>query len=243
MDKFFSAVLVLVFLLIVPVSTYAIEFPSFGNLLFPSFRTFPFPSDDPEPSATPDPSPSATPLPSPVTVLEITDVDPSSANFMQEFVLTGTNFGSTPGGVNFRAYNQSFSLGGAPIVSWSNTEIKAKVPAVKKGSYRIQVITVDNKKSNEVRFVVKNGEPYINSTSLKYTNGEYELTFQGREFGRRGSIDIYSGPDFVGYGIISYWSSSKVRFSPPDLPGQEYGFQITTADGRKSSFKFFTVGN
>ena len=234
-------------LLAVPI---AISF--FNPFPFPSLNPFPFPtntpeaSSTPEPSATPTPSTSATPAPSISTAVEIDDVDPSSANFMQEFTLTGFNFGSTTGSVNFRASNQSYPSGGAPIVSWSDTEVKAIVPAVKKGSYRIQLITSNNKKSNEVKFTVKNGQPIVNSSSIKSLNGEYELTFQGTEFGtKRGSIDIYVGnsSNLAGNGIIKYWSSSKIRFELPNLPHQEYGFQISTSDGRKSSLKYFAVGN
>jgi len=163
---------------------------------------------------------------------------------MQEFTLTGLNFGSTAGSVSFRYYNQSYSSGGAPIVSWSPTGIKAKVPAVKKGSYRIQVITSENKKSNEIKFTVKNGQPVINSTSVRLLNGEYEIVFEGKEFGsKRGSIDIYADNNLAGNGQIRYWSSSRVRFGLPALPNQEYGFQISTSDGRKSSLKYFTLGN
>lgn len=163
---------------------------------------------------------------------------------MQEFILTGFNFGANPGSISFRYYTQSYSSGGAPIVSWGNNEIHAKVPAVKKGSYLIQVITSDKKKSNEIKFSVLNGQPTITSTSLSINNGDYELVFQGTEFGsKRGSIDIYVGSNLAGNGVIGYWSSSRIRFTIPSLPHQEYGFQITTSDGRKSSFKFFTVGN
>lgn len=234
-------------LLAVPI---AITF--FNPFPFPSIKPFHFPTHTPVPSSSPfssaspaqTPSPSPTPAPSISTAVEIDDVDPTSANFMEEFTVTGFNFGSNPGGVSFRYYNQGFPSEGAPIISWSNTEIKAKVPGVKKGSYRIRVTTSDNKKSNEIRFTVKNGQPVINSTSVRFLDGEYELVFEGSEFGfKRGSIDIYAGDSLAGNGIIKYWSSSRVRFELPELPNQEYGFQITTSDGRQSSLKFFTLGN
>lgn len=230
-------------LLAVPI---AISF--FSPFPFPSFKPFPFPTSTatPAPSAVPSqtPSPTITPAPSVTTAVEIDDVNPSSANFMQEFTLTGFNFGQNPGSISFRNFNQGFSSGGAPIVSWSDQEIKAKIPAVKKGYYRIQVITADAKKSNEIKFTVKNGQPVINSTSLRAVNGEYEFVFQGTEFGsRRGEVSIYLGSTIAGKGIIEYWSSSRVRFEFPPLPHAEYGFQIQTSDGRQSSFKFFTVGN
>ena len=235
----------LISLLAVPI---AITF--FNPFPFPSLKPFPFPTSTPAASATPLPSPtptlspSITPAPSFTTAVEIDDVQPGSANFMQEFTLTGFNFGANPGSVSFRYYNQSYSSGGALIISWGNNEIKAKVPAVKKGSYRIQVITADKKKSNEKSFNVKNGQPIITSTSISVVNGEYELVFQGTELGsKRGSVDIYAGSNLAGNGDIKYWSSSRVRFGLPALPHQEYGFQISTSDGRKSSLRYFTVGN
>jgi hypothetical protein len=222
----------------------------FNPFPFPSIKPFPFPSKSPaatlspSPTATPVQSASPTPAPSISTAVQIEDVDPSSANFMEEFTLYGVNFGANPGSVSFRYYSQNFSSGGAPIVSWSPTEITAKVPAVKKGSYRIQVVTQEGKKSNEVRFSVSNGQPVVNSNSVRLLNGEYELVFEGSEFGsRRGSVDIYLGSNLAGNGIVKYWSSSRVRFELPDLPKAEYGFQITTYDGRKSSFKYFNIGN
>lgn len=226
--------------------TIAISF--FSPFPFPSLKPFPFPTSisTPAPTSTPVPStiPSATPAPSVTTAVEIDNVNPSSANFMQEFTVTGFNFGQAPGNINFRQYNQSFSSGGAVATFWSETEIKAKVPAVKKGSYRIQVITADGKKSNEIRFSVNNGQPIVNSTSVRLLNGEYELVFEGKEFGsRRGEVNIYADSNIEAKGIIKYWSSSRVRFELPDLSHREYGFQIQTSDGRQSSLKYFTVGN
>ena len=219
---------------------------SSGLFDFPSIKPFPFPSKTPKPTKTPEPTsgPTATPVPTPVsTRFEITDVEPSSANFMAEFTVYGTNFGSSAGSVSFRASNQSFSSGGAPIVSWTDTEIVARVPAVAKGSYRIQVIRSDGQKSAEEKFSVKNGQPIVNSNSIVVEDGEIEMTFVGKEFGRRGTIDIYDGGTFAGHGILRSWSTSRIRFDLPNLVRKQYGFQITTADGRKSSLKFFTVGN
>lgn len=219
---------------------------------FPSFKPFPFPAISPSPIAsalpssnpTPSQSSSPTPAPSISTAVEIEEVEPSSANFFEEFKIKGLNFGSQTGSVSFRYYNQSFVSGGAPIISWTNNEIRAKVPAVKKGSYRIRVITSEGKKSDEARFNVKNGQPIINSTSINSTNGQYEFIFQGTEFGySRGEINIYADNNVIAKGIIKSWTSSRVRFELPSLPSQEYGFQIQTADGRPSSLKYFTVGN
>lgn len=248
--RLFAFIIVLFLMLFDLKSVSAIDFPTGGVFSFPSIKPFPFPSKTPKPSKTPEPTtnpsstPTPTPSPTPVsTKFEITNVDPSAANFMEEFTIFGSNFGTNPGSVSFRAYNQSFSSGGAPIVSWTNSEIKAKVPALRKGSYRIMVIRADGQKSNEERFSVKNGQPIVNSNSIKVENGEYEMTFQGTEFGKRGSIDIYNGSDLAAQGIIRSWSTSRIRFELPSLPRHEYGFQITTADGRKSSLRFFTVGN
>jgi len=243
------AFFIVLFLLLFDLSSVSAQ--NFSSFNFPAFSTFPFPSKTPKP--TPTSQPSSTPVPSspasipsssPVpTVLEIDDIDPTSADFMEEFIIYGGGFGTTPGSVNFRNPNQSFSSGGAVVVSWSEDEITATVPALKKGSYRIQVVTSDNKKSAEEKFTVRNGQPIINSTSLSNNNGKWELTFQGSEFGRRGTMDIYKGDSFSTKGIIKSWTSSRIRFEIPAIPHGEYGFQITTADGRKSSLKFFTVGN
>lgn len=250
MKKLIAFVIVLFAMLFDLRAVMALEFPSSGLFgSFPSTRPFTFPSKTPKPtsSANPTSTPIASATPAPTsapTLLEIEDIEPNSANFMDEFVIYGANFGTGTGSVSLRVSNQNYSSGGAPIVSWTDNEIKARVPAVRKGAYRVQVITSDGKKSNEIRFSVKNGQPIINSSSISLVNGEYEMTFQGTELGsRRGSVDIYNGDSLAGNGIIKSWSSSKVRFDLPALPNHEYGFQITTSDGRKSSLKFFTVGN
>ncbi len=249
------ALVVIVFVMLFDLeSVFALDMPKIsGNPFGSSFSSvfpsgnFPFPSKTPKPSASATATPTAAPTatPAPTTVFEITDVEPSSANYMQEFRIFGTNFGDSAGSVSFRQSNQSFVSAGAPIVSWSNTEIVAKVPALKKGYYRIQVVRADGQKSNEERFSVKNGQPIVNSNSISAVNGKYEMTFQGTEFGSRrgGVINIYDGSTVAANGIIKYWSSSKVRFELPNLPRKQYGFQIQTADGRQSSLQFFTVGN
>lgn len=232
-------------LLAVPIAiTFLNPFPSLRPFTFPGSSQTPAPTATPAPSVSPTQNPASTPAPTVNSEVEIEDVDPSSANFMQEFTLTGFNFGANPGSVSFRYYTQNYVTAAAPVVTWSNNEIKAKVPAVKKGYYRIQVITENGKKSGEVKFTVKNGQPVINSTSVSVINGVYEFTFQGLEFGSsRGGINIYSGQSLAGKGVIKYWSSSKVRFGLPALPNGEYGFQIQTSDGRLSSLKYFTAGN
>lgn len=239
--------LVSIFTLTSASSVSAFDFPSssgvFGNFPFPSIK--PFPSKTPQPSNLPSstPNPSASSTPNPSTKLEILDIDPSSANYMDEFTIEGTAFGGTQGSVSFRASGQNYVSAGAQIVSWDNNKIKAKIPAVKKGTYYIQVVTSEGKKSNEERLSVKNGQPIIVSTSLNAVNGNYELTFQGTEFGRRGTINIYNGSSLVGTGVIRSWSSSRIRFNVPNLPRKEYGFQIVTSDGRQSALRMFTVGN
>lgn len=239
MKKSFVLALVLLFSFANVSNASAQSFPSFN---FPSIKPFPLPSKTPKSSKVPDPT--TIPSPAPVsTKFEITEVDPSSGNYMQEFTIYGTNFGGGTGSVNFRLNNQSFSSGSAPIISWSNSEIKARVPAIAKGSYRIQVVNADGHKSNEKKFSVKNGIPVVNSNSIVARDGEIEMTFVGKEFGKRGSIDIYDGSTLAGHGILRSWSSSKIRFDLPDLPRKQYGFQITTADGRKSPLRMFIVGN
>lgn len=248
------AIFVIVFLMLVDLeSVFALDMPKVGGnpfgsgfpSNFPSTGNFPFPSKTPKPSssATPAPTGAPTATPIPTTVFEIIDVDPSSANFDETFTIYGTNLG-TSGSVNFRLASQSFSSGSAPIVSWGQNQITAKVPGLKKGSYRIQVVRQDGQKSNEEKFSIKNGMPTINFTSISAVNGEFELTFQGTEFGtRRGTMNIYDGSTLVGTGIIKSWSSSRVRFDLPNLPRKNYGFQIVTSDGRKSALQFFSVGN
>jgi len=78
----------------------------------------------------------------------IDTIDPSMGlAIAQEITITGMAFGSAPGRVVFSHELTYWSGPSAPIVSWSDTVIKARVPIGGAGQY-VSVITADEKKTN-----------------------------------------------------------------------------------------------
>ena len=223
-----SKILIVLFvvLFITPTSAHALSFPKPSFFNFPSF-----------PSASSTPKPSFTPNPQGV---DLQVIEPTTVNFSQTFTLKGKNFGAAQGSVRFYIRGNSLPSAAAPIVSWSDTEIKATVPAVQGNSYYdVAVKKSDNKLTNKLRVRVKYGQPLINSTSFVNQNGEIIITLSGRDFNSKdGKIVFYNSSNaVVGEGEIDSWSNSRIRFTPPTLPTGDYKYQIQTADGRLSSLK------
>lgn len=203
------------------------------------------PSASVKASGSPVPSPSAaasaTNNASPIPSITLSELSPSSGNFMQTFILKGNNFGN--GGSVAFINPQGQVSAGAVVDTWSNTEIKAKVPAVRGGTdFQIEVSS-GGKTSNRMTFRVNNGQPQLNSVSPNPAPG-VSLTFSGSEYGSsNGVVSFYDGSSMIGTCAVSSWSESQIVCTAPSnlTSGREYGVQITTSDGRQTSFKFYTI--
>ncbi|MBI2012159.1 hypothetical protein HYS91_05320 [Candidatus Daviesbacteria bacterium] len=177
-------------------------------------------------------------------VFEVTKVNPSKADFLQDVSLTGSNFGSTPGFVNF--YNRNSSLvAGAVISNWTNSEAKFKVPAILGHSrYYLELQKSDGTRSNKIKFYVDDGQPKINLLESSNARVGELLTIRGEELGRRGKVIFSQNGVNVAEGAVRSWTSSRIRvYVPAGLnSGQEYGIQIITNDNRPTSLVFYILG-
>lgn len=174
--------------------------------------------------------------------MRINEVNPTSGNFMQTITLKGNNFGNSAGSVVFYA-NSSSPSGGGPIESWSDTEVRFKVPAVKGNTdYQLEV-SAGGKMSNRIGFKVINGQPQLNSVSPNPAPG-LSITLSGTELGSsNGAVTFYEGGNPAGTCSITSWNDSQITCTIPAnlTQGKEYGLQITTADSRQTSFKYYQL--
>lgn len=133
----------------------------------------------PKALSTPFPSPTANPCglgkPTPVTSdpsVHLDWVTPSSGKVGETIILKGSGFGKSSfyfsdptkflGGVSFYGSLCGYNSGGAPLVCtddwdyscWTETELKVKVPGVSSGSFNIEVMSSDGKRSNRINFQV-----------------------------------------------------------------------------------------
>lgn len=211
----------------------------------------PTPTSNPilSPTSTPKPTPTLTPSPTPQIIVKIDSITPTSGNYGSEITIKGSNFGYVNGSVSF--YNSSgINSGGSTIVSWSDSEVKGKVPFVKSDSdYQVEVGTSNGKKSNRIAFRVLAGQPIISSIAPSSMGPGDEIIIDGSGFGSNtGSVNFHQvdSPDSASGGsVITSWSDTQIKGNVPGIlaPNTEYGIQIITSDGRRSSFKYYQVGN
>lgn len=196
-----------------------------------------------KPTIKPSPTPSKiSPTSSPST--EIKSISPTSANFGAQITLTGSGFGQAKGGVTF--YNQNGGNPyGAPILSWTDTSIRATVPFVAgHQKYQIEVSIANGSRSNRLSFEVLEGQPRIDSFTSSYPGGF--ITITGQNFGSsQGKVifDDGSGQKLAECVFLYFatWSDSKIDCGLPSTleSGVEYGLQVITNDNHESSFKYF----
>lgn len=201
---------------------------------------------------SPKPSPSLTPRYSSTVKLE--SIVPNTASSGEEIKLLGSGFGTVVGKVYL--YNQI--LGPSTIFAdvtpnrWTDTEIKITVPpAVGGQTINAEVLHKDGTKSNRTVFVIKGGQPRIDSISPNNAQPLQEISISGKEFGANtGSVNIHqtNSKDFSSPFAkcqITSWENGLIKCTLPNTlnNGSEYGFEIVSADNRRSSFIYYKVGN
>ncbi len=214
----------------------------------------PTPKTTTKPSATPTPSGSSNntsssannPSTSSQSSVKLDSIFPNPTKYGDTITIKGSGFGSSGQYVIFT--NPQGFTSGAGVISWSETEIKATVPPTK-GENKIQVEGPGGVKSNIYTLQVTEGQPYFQSIGPTSVKPGGEITIQGESFGNStGTVNFYK-PDNIssasGGSVIYSWSDTQIKANVPGIiaPNQEYGVQIQTADGRKSSFKYYQVGN
>lgn len=193
-------------------------------------------------TSAPTLAPSPTPVPSNP---RIDSISPSSGPSGQDIAIKGSLFGGEMGTVRMcLSGNCNYN----PVVdSWSNTEIKARVSGMitQAGAYDVSVVTKNNITSNWVSFTVTAGQPIINNISPSNISPALNITLSGSNFGSRGQVNFYKNyPALSGTGNIESWSSTQIVVTiPGSLDGNtEYGIEVVSGEGSKSSFKYYTVG-
>lgn len=201
---------------------------------------------------------SPTPIPSPTPVfssrVKLESVSPSVASSGEEVKLFGSGFGTLIGKVHL--YNQF--LGPSTVFAnitpnrWTDTEIKITIPpALGDQTIDVEAIHFDGTKSNKASFQVKKGQPRMDSISPSNAQPLQSITISGNEFGTTSStVNIYktTGPDITTPFTKcenQSWDDNSIRCTLPSNVnnGSEYGIEIVTSDNRKSSFKYYKVGN
>lgn len=69
------------------------------------------------------------------------------------------------------------------------------------------------------------------------------VTFSGSAFGTNtGAVTFYEGGTPAGTCNVTAWSETSLTCTMPNLTAEKnYGMQLTTSDGRQSSFKYYTL--
>lgn len=199
-------------------------------------------------------APASTPPPTTIyqSSVRLESVNPSSADYGQIITLKGLGFGSTAGHVSF--YNPSGQNSGwGPTESWSDSEIKLKVPPFQGGyEFQIEVQHADNTKSNKKSLKVTNGQPYIQSVRPENITANGEITVNGRGFGSStGTIKLSTydpkstQSQEIGNAQIVSWSEGEIRFKAPRNidSNLKYDMFVIASDGRSSSLTPFGPGS
>jgi signal peptidase I len=159
-------------------------------------------------------------------------ISPPQADPGTEVTLYGSGFGDTQvkkSGVEF-AWHKA-----ADIMSWSDTEIVAVVPARAEDGY--VHVTVDGVDSNEIWFIASAPElqPRLDSLSTYMAPPGTDVTFYGENFGPKKTS---SYPTFAGVrGQVKSWSDTEIVATVPN--GAESGWAGVVVDGIASNGLYF----
>ncbi len=208
------------------------------------------PSASVKASATVSPSASSSPAASTSSNsnssgVVLNGIDPSNPAFGTQMTLRGSGFGSSQGVYNVYANGQAQPYGG--IQSWSDTEIKTSSPFFASGAeYQLEVQTADGKKSNRITVKSGDGQPFVDNFSPSNAKPGQELVLKGGRFGSQGQVNFFQNyPSLSGSGQITSWNDSEIHLSIPSNleAGKEYGIEVVSGGGGKSSFKYYTLGS
>lgn len=132
----------------------------------------------------------------------ITTISPTSGNPGNAITISGTNFGTSAGTVNFGATT-------AAITSWSSTQVKAQVPAGQDVA-NVSIKSSANLVSNSLAFTYK---PVLTGIQPNRGSQGDVITLNGTSFG--------SVPGLVSFGTTSVvpnpaeWTASNIRVTVP----------------------------
>lgn len=217
------------------------------------------PKATPKPSVKASPSASVAVSPSPAastssssssssnsnsSSVVLNGIDPSSPAFGNSMTIKGSGFGSSQGVYNVYYNGQIEPYGG--IQSWSDTEIKTTSPFfASNADYQLEVQTSDGRKSNRITIRSGDGQPIIDSFSPSNAKPGEALVLKGSRFGSQGQVNFYQNyPSLSGSGQIISWSDTEIHLTLPSslTSGTQYGVEVVSGGGGKSSFQYYTLG-
>ncbi|MYC70223.1 MAG: S8 family serine peptidase [Gemmatimonadetes bacterium] len=140
---------------------------------------------------------------------QITSISPSRVQYNQVITIRGTAFGANRGTsrVIFQGGKEPSS---SQYVSWSNTQIRVRVPAGARTG-NVQVVTTRGRASS-TRLTITS--PWVSSISPQTGRTNTIVTVNGGNFGSsRGSSYVRIGS--VTISSFTSWSNSRIRFRIP----------------------------
>jgi hypothetical protein len=174
------------------------------------------------------PSRAVVPNPIPPTPV-ITSLNPAAAPLNWPVTIAGTGFGQSPGTVKF--YNNI----SAPIDSWTNTSIQARVPA-NAVTGPVTVTNASNVTSSGSAFTLL-GSPTLTSLSLSAAHVNESITITGTNFMATQSTSTVK---FNGTTATpTSWSATSIQVPVP--AGATNGTVVVTVSGQPSNGLPFTV--
>ncbi len=161
----------------------------------------------------------------------ITSTSPTSGTQGSTVTLGGSAFGSSRGS----SYVKFGSVKASSYVSWSNTQIKVKVPSGVSGKVNVTVTTSGGTSAAKT-FSVK---PNISSISPTSGKKDTTVTLSGSAFGSS------RGSSYVKFGSVkasSYvsWSNTQIKVKVPSGVSGKVNVTVATSGGT-SAGKSFTV--
>ena len=160
---------------------------------------------------------------------QITSISPNRVRYGQTITIRGTGFG-TRRGTRRVVFFGGTQPNASQYVSWSDTQIRVRVPAgARTGD--LQVVTTGG--SGTARLTVTS--PWVNGVSPQNVRTNNVVTISGENFGSsRGSSSVRIGSTAIT--SFTSWSSSAIRFRVPinTPPGN---LTIRTTNGTSNSIR------
>ena len=164
-----------------------------------------------------------------ITAPQITSISPSRVRYNQVVTIRGTAFGASRG-TSRVVFHGGKSPSSSQYVSWSNTQIRVRVPSGARTG-NVQVITTSG--SDTARLTVTS--PWISRVSPGTARTNAVVTVSGENFGSsRGSSSVRIGS--VAITSFTSWSSRSIRFRVPrnTPPGN---LTVRTGEGTSNSLR------
>ena len=160
----------------------------------------------------------------------IESTSPDTGPYGELVTITGSNFGSTRG----TSYVSFGSKKATSYTSWTNTQVKVKVPS---GCYWTKEVSVTTwaGTSNTKTFKVK---PHISAISPTSGSVGAYITVGGTGFGSSKSTSSVKFGTKLAYSSSSSWTNVKVKAKVPTLSKGKTYITVTTRGGTSNKYTF-----